>query len=440
MSNEVFRTVLFLPSQAAAETEATITKWLVKDGESFKKGQMLAEIESAKSTFEFEAPCDGTVIKVLFKDASTVAFDQPVIEIETSDLSIKQAIPSAGAKVESEPAVDMVLVDTHTTDKVRKKVSILGIGTYLPKRIVENSELLKEHSDITEDYIFGVTGIKERRWSEPDEKPSDMAFKAATQAIEKSGLLPSDIGGIIVSTSTPDAVYPSTACVLQKKLGIRGIPCFDLTAACAGWLYGITVAKGLVLAGIADNILVTSVEVQSRVIDKKDRDTYFIFGDGAGATVVSGSKHGHVILNEIILADSAGLHMARREVPGYEVPQNFGDADPYIRLDGKALFRFATESFSKMVKELVVKSKWHADDVRWVVPHQANGRIIKAAAAKSGVPFEKFYLNIDRMGNTGSASIPLALSEVERGLQKKDKVIFCTVGAGITAAGMSIEW
>lgn len=440
MSNEVFRTVLFLPSQAAAETEATITKWLIKDGESFKKGQMLAEIESAKSTFEFEAPCDGTVVKVLFNESSTVAFDQPVIEIETSDLSIKQAIPSAGAKVENEPEVDMVLVDTHTADKVRKKVSILGIGTYLPKRIVENSELLKEHSDITEEYIFGVTGIKERRWSAQDEKPSDMAYKAAMQAIEKSGLTPSDIGGIIVSTSTPDVVYPSTACILQGKLGVRGVPCFDLTAACSGWLYGITVAKGLVLAGIADNILVTSVEVQSRVIDKKDRDTCFIFGDGSGATIVSGSKHGHVILNEIILADSAGLHMARREMPGYEIPHNVPDIDPYIRLDGKALFRFATESFSKMVKELILKSKWHADDVRWVVPHQANGRIIKAAAAKSGVPFEKFYLNIDRVGNTGSASIPIALSEVERGLQKKDKVIFCTVGAGVTAAGMSIEW
>lgn len=440
MSNEIFKTVLFLPSQAAAETEAVITKWLVKEGDTFKKGQILAEIESAKSTFEFDAPCEGRVMALLFQQGSSAPFDSPVIEIETSDQAIKQAIPSAGAKIIETPKIDMVVPRAHAPNSSERKISLLGIGSYLPERVVLNNELLVEHPDVTADYIFGVTGINERRWAKADEKPSDMAYQASLQAIEKSGLKPEDIGGIIVSTSTPDLVYPSTSCILQGKLGIRGVPCFDLTAACSGWLYGITVAKGLILAGVADNILVASVELQSRVLDKKDRNTYFLFGDGSGATVVSGSKSGHVILNEIMLADSDGLHMARRQIPGYEVPENTVGIDPWIRLDGKALFRFATESFSKMVRELIVKSNWQPDDVRWVVPHQANSRIIKAAAQKSGVPFEKFYLNIDRVGNTGSASIPIALSEVERGFQKKDKVIFCTVGAGITAAGLSIEW
>ena len=132
--------------------------------------------------------------------------------------------------------------------------------------------------------------------------------------------------------------------------------------------------------------------------------------------------------------------MARRAYPGYEVPENSNGVDPWIRLDGKALFRFATESFSSLVKELVIKSGWQPEDVRWVVPHQANGRILKAAAQRCGVQFDRFYLNIDRVGNTSSASIPIALSEIERGLQSKDKIIFCTVGAGITAAGLSIEW
>jgi 3-oxoacyl-[acyl-carrier-protein] synthase-3 len=439
VSNELFKTVLFLPSQAAAETEATITKWFVTEGNSFGKGQALAEVESAKSTFEFEAPCEGTVIKLLVKDGASTSFESPVIEIETSDQSIK-AIPSFGAKPAEALKIDMIVPEKTVTKFFEKTVSLLGIGAYLPKRIVYNSDLLKEHSDITDDYIFGVTGIKERRWTSQDEKPSDMAYGASKIAIEKSGLTPQDIGAIIISTSTPDMVYPSTACILQEKLGIRGVPAFDMTAACSGWLYGITVAKSMIIAGVADNILVTSVELQSRTLDKKDRNTYFLFGDGSGATVVSGSKPGHKILNEIVLADSAGLHMARREMPGYEVPENLSALDPWIRLDGKSLFRFATESFSRMVKELAVKSGWQTDDVRWVVPHQANSRIIKAAAQKSGVPFEKFYLNIDKVGNTGSASIPIALSEVERGLQKNDKVIFCTVGAGITAAGMSIEW
>jgi len=194
------------------------------------------------------------------------------------------------------------------------------------------------------------------------------------------------------------------------------------------------------MAGVANNVLVTGVEMQSRLLDKKDRNTWFLFGDGAGSTVISGSKEGHLIKNEIISADPAGIRMARREYPGYDVPQNSRDLDPWLRLDGKALFRFATGSFATMIRELIVKSGWKPEEVRWVVPHQANGRILKAAAQKSGVAFERFYLNIDKVGNTSSASVPLALAEIERGLQKKDKIIFCTVGAGITVAGVSIEW
>jgi 3-oxoacyl-[acyl-carrier-protein] synthase III len=442
VSNDVFQTVLYLPSQAAAETEATIVKWLVAEGDSFTKGQQLAEVESAKSTFEFEAPCDGTVKSLLIGEGATTPFEEPVISIETADTSLKEEIPSAAAApVENEVSkMDIPPVSNGTTEPCKKRVCMLGIGTYLPERVVLNKELLVEHTDISEEYIFGVTGIRERHWAKPDEKPSDMAYAASKIAIERSGLKPSDIDCIIVSTATPDVVMPSTACLLQEKLGIRGAPAFDLNAACSGWVYGLTVAKGLIFSGIANNVLVTGVEMQSRLLDKTDRSTYFLFGDGAGATVLSGTHEGHLIKNEILSADHAGIKMARREHPGFEVPQNSTDADSWIRLDGRALFRFATESFSTMVRELIIKSGWQPEDVRWVVPHQANGRILKAAAQKSGVPFERFYLNIDKVGNTSSASIPLALAEIERGLQKKDKIVFCTVGAGITAAGMSIEW
>ncbi len=440
MSNELFTTVLFLPSQAAAETEATIVTWRIGAGDTFMKGQILAEVESAKSTFEFEAPCDGKVTALLLKEGATTPFDQPVMEIETADQSIRRTIPPAATSPREKPKMDITLGVKKAQGQWTGAVSLLGIGTYLPERVVENRELLVEHPDISEEYIYGVTGIRERRWAQPGEKPSDMALKASKLAIERSNLTPDQIDGIIVSTATPEVVMPSTACLLQEKLGIRGVPSFDLNAACSGWVYGIAIAKGMVAAGIARNILVTGVEMQSRLLDKKDRNTYFLFGDGAGATVISGTHQGHLIKNEIITADPAGIHMARREYPGYEVPQNSSAFDPWMRLDGKALFRFATESFSTMVRELILKSGWEPDQIRWVVPHQANGRIIKAAAQKSGVPFERYYLNIARVGNTSSASIPLALAEIERGLQKNDKIIFCTVGAGITAAGISIEW
>jgi 3-oxoacyl-[acyl-carrier-protein] synthase III len=338
------------------------------------------------------------------------------------------------------PKMDIPAVGKTTSKFPPKTISLLGIGTYLPPRIVTNKELVIEQPDITEDYIFGVTGIRERRWANTDEKPTDMALAASKEAIANSNLSVKDIDAIIVSTATPEVIMPSTACLLQEKLGLRGVPAFDLNAACSGWLYGITVAKGFIAAGVANNVLVTGVELQSRLLDKKDRNTYFLFGDGAGATVISGRVERHVIKNEILSADPAGIHMARRSFPGYEVPENSSESDPWIRLDGRALFRFATESFSTMIRELVVKSGWEPSDVRWVVPHQANGRILKAAAQRSGVPFERFYLNIDKVGNTSSASIPLALAEIERGLQKKDKIVFCTVGAGITVAGISIEW
>jgi len=441
VSTKVFTTGLFIPAQAAAETEAIITRWFVAVGDEIKKGHVLAEIESAKSTFDFESPCDGKIEELLYPDGASVLFENPVARITTSDESMRSGDrPAAPAAAEASADIPRMAIVADKLEPSVRTISLLGFGICLPDRVVKNDELLAEFPDITADYIFRVTGINERRWAAAGVKPSDLAFEASKRAIENSGLKPSDIDAIIVSTTTPDVVMPSTACILQGKLGIRGAPAFDLNAACSGWLYAISAARGFILSGIAKNVLVAAVDMQSRLLDKSDKDTYFLFGDGSGATVLSGVHKGHVIQEEILSADPLGLHMARREYPGYEVPVNTSEFDPWLRLDGKALFRFATESFSAMVRELIIKSKWTPEEVRWVVPHQANGRIIKAAATKSGVPFERFYLNIDRVGNTSSASIPVALSEIEKGLQKNDKIIFCTVGAGITAAGMSIEW
>ncbi len=442
MSNGTFKISLFLPAQAAAETEAMITKWLVKAGDTFSKDQVLAEVESAKSTFEFNAPCNGKILTLFFAESISFPIEKAIAEIETDDESMKTQIPSVGAApvIESVPAMTEPPVAVISGKPAVKDVYLLGIGTYIPETIVPNSQILVDHTDINEDYIFGVTGIRERRWARPDESPSDMALKASRLAIEKSGLKPEEIDGIIISTTTPDYMMPSTACILQDKLGIRGALAFDLNAACSGWLYALSVAKGLILSGMGSNILVVASEMQSRLLDKKDRNTIFLFGDGAGATVVSGVKKGHLIRSEIMLADPAGITMASRKSFGNEIPSNSLNCDPWVRIDGKALFRFATERFSSLINELIVKSNWNADDVRWVVPHQANSRILKAAAAKTKVSFDRFFINIDRVGNMSSASIPVALSEIERGIQKKDKLIFCTVGAGVTAAGMSIEW
>lgn len=439
MTARPFKTKLFLPAQAAAETEATIVSWKVAAGDVFKKGDILAEAESAKAAFEFDAPCDGSVVKILYGPGDSISFEDPVIEIETNDSSMRKA-PHAAELTADEPQMIVNISDKKDDSRTDGEICILGVGGYLPKQVLTTKELLKEFPDITEEYILGVTGIKERRWASKDEKPSEMAYNASCDALNKSGLEAKHLDAIIVTTTTPDFVMPATACILQDMLGIRGIPAFDLNAACSGWLYGISIAKGLILSGIGRNILVVGVEKQSQLIDKKDKGTYFLFGDGAGATVVSSVNPGHPIRKEILTADAKGLHMARRELPGHVITTNTNLIDPWIRLDGYALFRFATESFSTIIKNVIEKNGWNPGDVRWVVPHQANGRILKASAKKSGVAFERFYLNIDHVGNTSSASIPLAILEIENGLQKGDKLVLCSVGAGITAAAVSIEW
>jgi 3-oxoacyl-[acyl-carrier-protein] synthase III len=438
--SNTFIAKLYLPAQAATETEATILKWHVREGEAFQKGRVLAEVESAKSTFEFEAPCAGTVKKLLYHEGATLPFESPVMEAETTDAAMKTAPATAAAALSASAGQVMAVPRVaEARPLVPGGVSLLGIGGYLPARVVTNAELLCDFPEMTDEYLFGVTGIRERRWAAPGELPSDMACRASEQAIAKSGLAREAIGAIVLCTTTPDTAMPATACVVQHKLGLRGVPSFDINAACSGWLYAITVAKGLVLAGVADNILVVAVDAQSQLLDKKDRDTYFLFGDGAGATVVSRSHRGHLIMSEILVADAQGMQMARREYPGYRVVDP-SLVDPWVRLDGRALFKFATTSFASIIRDVVAKSSWALESVRWVVPHQANGRILKAAAARSGVAFERFYLNIHHVGNTSSASIPLALLEVEKGLQQGDRLVFCSVGAGITAAAVSIEW
>ena len=437
MNSKKFKIAVYLPSQAAADTEATITKWNIAEGESFVKGKVLAEIESAKTSFDFEAPCNGTIVKLRVLEGETVSFDAPVMDIETDDETMLTAIPAAAA-MNAAQAPEAAKKDKESQSLQR--VCILGIGGYLPERVVTNTELLKEFPNLTDEYMFGVTGIRERRWAKEGEKPSEMAYKASLDALKRSNLEPREVGAIVLATETPDMAMPSTSCILQDMLGVRGIPAFDLHGACSGWLYALSVARGLIISGVADNILVVSTELQSQTVDKTDMETCFLLGDGAGAAVLSGGRDGHAIKQVILKADSKGLHMIKRAVPGYKIPIGIENLNPWIRMDGHALFRFATEGFSTIIRDVTSLSGWKPEEVTWVIPHQANRRILKAAASRSGVSFDHFYINIERVGNTGSASIPNAIVDLEKDLHKGDKMVLCSVGAGITIAAVSIEW
>ncbi len=433
-----FKMPLYLPAQGAAETEATIIEWNVSEGDHFHKGQVLAQVDSAKSVFDFEAPCEGMVIRLLHLEGDTVLLSEPIMEIETSDPAMKDWIPPA-AGIEEMP-LSAAWASAVATDGEADGTVILGVGGYLPERVVTNAELVKSFPEISEQYIEQVTGIRERRWADENEKPSNMAMKASLEAISRSGIASKDIDAIILSTTTPDVAMPSTACILQDRLSLRPIPAFDLNAACSGWLYAVSMARGMILSGMAQNVLTVGVDMQSRLLDESDRNAYFIFGDGAGAAIISKGTTGHRIRHISLGSDTRGLYMARREEPGYFVANGHSNVDPWIRLDGPALFRLASDSFTTIIRDSIAKTGWTPDETRWVIPHQANGRILKAAAKHSGISFDRFFLNVDHVGNTSSASIPLALAEAEESLRSGDKLVLCSVGAGMTTAAVSVEW
>ncbi len=438
MQGSLFKMPLYLPAQGASEVEATIIEWHVSEGDRFCKGQSLVQIDSAKSVFDFEAPCDGLVLRRLHLEGETLPIAEPIMDIETDDPAMRDWIPPAAAAERPSPHVNAAAKAVR--ENRGEPVTLVGFGGYLPDRIVTNAELVDGFPEITADYVYQVTGIQQRRWAAEDEKPSDMAYQAALEAIRRSDIAAKDIDAVIVATTTPDVAMPSTAAILQDRLNLQSIPAFDLNAACSGWLYAVGVAQGLILAGTARNVLTVGVDMQSRLLDASDRSAYFLFGDGAGAAIVSSGDQGHCIRNVLLGANTHGLHMARREDPGYAIRNGHGDIDPWIRVDGHALFRFATESFTQIIRSSLARSGWSADDARWIIPHQANARILKAAAKRSGVEFERFYLNIENVGNTSSASIPIAMAEVEESLEPGDKLILCSVGAGLTTAAISVEW
>jgi 3-oxoacyl-(acyl-carrier-protein) synthase III len=438
MDTAYFRIPLYLPARGAAETEATIIEWNVSEGDHFQKGEVLAEVDSAKSVFDFQSPCAGLVIRRLHLEGETVSLSEPIMEIETSDPGMKDWIPPAASQQKPTPRQHAAAADSDSQHA--EEVVVRSVGGYLPRRVVTNAELVERFPEVSEEYVYQVTGIRQRHWAEEDEKPSDMAFRASLEAIRKAGISTKEIDAIILATTTPDMAMPSTACILQDRLSLRSIPAFDLNAACSGWLYSAAMARGMIRCRMAHHVLTVGVDLQSRLLDPSDRNAYFLFGDGAGAAIISADTGGHRVREVILGADPRGLLMVRRQDPGYKVANGRGEFDPWIRLDGPPLFRLATDALSAIIRQTLAQTGWSPEDTHWVIPHQANARILKAAARRSGVPIGRFYLNVDRVGNTSSASIPLALAEIEETLQPGDRLLLCSIGAGMTTAAVSVEW
>ena len=314
---------------------------------------------------------------------------------------------------------------------------ITGTGSHLPGAPVSNLDLVARGIDTSDEWIVERTGIRSRHLADPGVNGSDLALVAARAAIEAAGLQPADIDLIIVATSTPDFVFPSTACLLQAKLGIKGGAAFDVQAVCTGFIYALTVADALIKCGQHKRALVVGAEIFSRILDWKDRGTCVLFGDGAGAVVLEVSETLGIRAASL---HADGSHVGILCVPG-QVAGGAVTGDPFLRMDGQAVFKLAVKVLDEVARETAAKAGVPLDSLDWLIPHQANVRILNSTAKKLGLPLDKLIVTVDRHGNTSAASIPLALDLAVRAGQIKpgQQVMLEGVGGGFTWGAVLVQ-
>jgi 3-oxoacyl-[acyl-carrier-protein] synthase-3 len=330
------------------------------------------------------------------------------------------------------------------TSQPKRTVSIIGTGSYLPERILSNADLEKlvETSD---EWIISRTGIKERRIAAENEHTSDLAAKAAQAALDNAGITADEIDLILVATVTPDMFFPSTACFVQQKIGAKNAACFDLSAACSGFLYAIEVAQQFITSHTYDTILVIGADKLSSIIDWTDRNTCVLFGDGAGAAVLRHRGGGHGVISTFMASDGGLSDILYIPGGGSRFPMTKENADSRlncIKMNGKETYKHAVISMLDASHKVLAEANLDTDDLACVIPHQANLRIIEAIAERMKLPIERFVVNLDRYGNTSAAAVAIALDEANRTGRMKvgDYVLLVVFGGGLTWASSVIQW
>jgi len=321
---------------------------------------------------------------------------------------------------------------------------ITGVGGYVPDYILNNEELSRM-VDTNDEWITTRVGIKERRiLTEEGLGTSYLARKAAKQLIQKTGVDPDTIDALIVTTTTPDYKFPSTASIVLGKLGLKNAFAFDFSAACCGFLYTLDVAASMIQSGRYKKIIVIGADKMSSLVDYTDRATCVLFGDGAGAVLVEATEEENVgVQNSYLRTDGQGLPFLHMKAGGSVCPPSHFTVDHrmhYLYQEGRTVFRYAVTDMSNDVQKIMEMNNLTADDVNWVVPHEANLRIIEAVTKRAGIPLDKVVVNIDHYGNTSAATIPLALWDAESKLKKGDNVIFTAFGAGFVHGASYYKW
>ena len=316
------------------------------------------------------------------------------------------------------------------------KSILRGIGSYVPKKILDNKELSLK-VETSDDWIRTRTGIRERRIASPDQPTSELALKAARKAIDAAKIQPDEIDLVIVATITPDMAFPSTACILQHKLGLGKVACFDLEAACSGFLYSLDVADGMLASGRYKCALVIGAEKMSSILDWEDRTTCVLFGDGAGAAIIMTEGEGPNLLGFRSGADGSNPSLLHQPAGGSKQPASIAsieNREHFLKMNGKEIFKSAVRVMEKATRELLEANGLETKDVDHVIPHQANVRIVESMAQRLEIPLDKFFCNLDRHGNTSAASIPIAFDEASlRGIFRKGEIgVLVAFGAGLT--------
>ncbi|MEK6685414.1 MAG: beta-ketoacyl-ACP synthase III [Pseudomonadota bacterium] len=314
---------------------------------------------------------------------------------------------------------------------------IIGTGSYLPEKILTNHDL-ESMVDTSDEWIRTRTGITQRHIARDDQVASDLALYASQNAMKAAGVTNKDIDLIIVATTTPDMIFPSTACILQNKLGIENCPAFDVQAVCSGFVYALATADMFVSSGKCRNALVVGSEIYSKILDWNDRSTCVLFGDGAGAVILSQSDQPGILSTHL---HASGSYSNILSVPG-SISGGKVQGTPYINMEGTTVFKFAVKVLEEVVQEAVTENNLQTADIDWLIPHQANIRIIQSTAKKLGIPMDKVVVAVDKHGNTSAASIPLALDIAVRDgrIQPGQLVLLEGVGGGFTWGAVLLRW
>jgi 3-oxoacyl-[acyl-carrier-protein] synthase III len=325
-----------------------------------------------------------------------------------------------------------------------RPVGIIATGAYLPEQVLTNADL-ERMVDTSDEWITSRTGIRERRIAAPDEASSDLAFKAAEKALQQAGITAEQIDLIIVATVTPDMICPATACLVQARLGASKAAAFDLSIACAGFLYGIATAAQFIATGVYQYVLLIGADCVSRIVDWTDRNMCVLFGDGAGATILGPVEEGYGFLSYELGVDGSGGDLLKIPAGGSRLPateETVSDRLHMITMNGREVYKFAVKVIGNSIEAALEKADLTKEEIDFLIPHQANIRIIEAAVKRFGLTEDKVIVNVDRYGNMSSASVPVALDEAVRQgrIDKGDMLVLCGFGGGLAWGTAILRW